>query len=214
MTAAESAKPFALASLFTPSWTRAVLTGALATPGNSGRLDVPRLVEDLAVRRQIRRLPREPEPTLRRGVQVLVDDSEAMIPFRGDQNQLLPLIQNVASESLTKVWYFAGDPSSVYESSPFETKAYKPPPPGTPVLLLSDVGIRAAELRGAAAHLPFFRLATNLERLGCPVIALVPHPAHRWPAALLPLMTLLPWDRRTNAAAVSQRFRTSSRGIP
>jgi hypothetical protein len=196
--------PFPLDPLFHPNGTRGVLSAALATASPAGTVDIDRLIESLARRYPLLELPRRPAPTLSRGVQVLVDTGEGMGLWRRDQEDILPCIRDVASESLTRIWYFQGNPRWVYADSPSDVVAYQPPTIGTPVLLISDLGIRAALSRGPLALRHFVDLGRALVRLGCPPVALVPYPKARWPKAVDRYMTLVHWDRRTSARAVSR----------
>jgi|RhiMetdeSRZDD1v2_1073273.scaffolds.fasta_scaffold16941_5 hypothetical protein len=189
--------------LFVPSWTRAIIASALAMPGAGGPLDIDWLVEDLARGRAVDHLPTLPRPTLVQGVQVLLDLSEAMLPYRKDQVWLLGEIRKTVGDDKVSVLSFAGSPLRGAGSGPqTEWAAYQPPPRGTPVLAITDLGIgvppRSAEPATASEWLAF---AAVLYRYGCPLIGLTPYPPQRWPTVLVGRFPLIVWDRGTTAGA-------------
>jgi hypothetical protein len=210
----EKLPPPPLEPLFAPQWTRGILSAALATLSSQGELDIERIVEALAQRHYLQRVPRRPLPTLRHGVQVLVDRSQAMIPFHRDQDWLVKEIQKVVGEGKTQALRFAGCPLSKAGAGPRKDwEDYRPPLPATPVLLLTDLGIGRPPLSSDWASVEDWLLfARILRTAGCPIVALVPYASTlpdgraRWPAELVGVMTILLWDRGTSATTVRNRL--------
>ena len=64
-----------LESLFSPLWTRAILSDALSTPGLGGEIDINRIIQEISTAQPLTELPRRQLKTLIRGVQLLVDCS-------------------------------------------------------------------------------------------------------------------------------------------
>ena len=89
--------------LFAPLQHRGIVSAALATRVAEGPLDVGRILRDLAALRPLRRVPRRSVPTLRRGVQVLVDISPAMAPYAVDADALAAAVREVAGVPRTEV---------------------------------------------------------------------------------------------------------------
>lgn len=192
--------PLPFSPLFAPQWTRAILSATLATNGGDGSLDVEQLVEQLARREPIDHLPRMPAPTLRRGVQLLVDSSEGMAPFARDQAYLQDEIMNVVGADHVTALRFVGCPSRGVGSGPRRRwpAYYDPPPPGTVVLLLTDLGIGRPPLAtDYATTTEWEAFAVQVKRARCPVVALVPYAPARYPLALSYMMTIIQWDRHT-----------------
>jgi len=192
--------------LLEPRWTRAILSGALATLSETGPLDVPRLVRGVARSRPWRTVPRRPWPTLARGVQVLVDRSEAMLPFAVDQDGLLDKLRAVVGRERLEVLRFErpGDKAGAGPrrtwTSYFE---HHRPRPGMAVLALTDLGIGERRLGTRPVEPEDWRtFAEELRRLGAPLVVLVPYDKKRWPADLGRALTILPWDRITSARTV------------
>ena len=185
--------------LFRPEWTRALLSGALSTEGGQGAIDFDRLAEMLASLNPVERLPRFPVPTLRRGVQVLVDRGECMQPFLGDQERILVALSHVIGKDRVIVMGFAGSPlRGTGAGSQWEWRSYAPPGPGTPVLLLTDLGIQSS----GADESEWLEFSGALKHSGNPLVALVPYPPERWPRRLAGAIDIIPWDGSTTISAV------------
>jgi hypothetical protein len=190
--------------LLEPRWTRALLSGALATFSETGPLDVPRLVRGVARSVPWTAVPRRPWPTLARGVQVLVDHGEAMLPFAADQDGLLESLRAVVGKERLEVLRFErpGDKAGAGPrrtwTSYFERHR---PRPGMAVLALTDLGIGAQGMRPVRPA-DWRAFAEELRRLGAPLVALVPYDRTRWPEGLERVLTILPWDRSTSVRTV------------
>lgn len=205
----DSNVPLPFEPLLVPNWTRAMMSAALATSGGDGTLDIDRIVERLARKEHLKRLPVRPFPTLSQGVQVLVDMSQSMIPYARDQAWLQREVQKVVGYEKAQVLRFVGVPSrgaGVGERSSWT--AYQPPAAGTPVLLLTDLGIchftPSEDWTSGSEWLSF---AEVVNRAGCPLIAFVPYAPSRWPRNLARSMVLIQWDRPTTIATVRSLVR-------
>lgn len=193
--------------LFVPHWTSAILRAMLSRQVPEGPVDIPALIDVLAHGRPVTRLPRRPVQTLRYGVQVLVDRSPGMQPFRRDQNHLVRRIRAVVGSDLVEVGYFSGLPQhGTGPGARWTRTEYTPPESGRRILLLSDLG-----LGGPPDHFhrgtrddweEFVRLVT---RAGCSAVALTPYPPGRWPDWMTRLLPLVSWDRTTTASRARVR---------
>jgi hypothetical protein len=194
----------ALEPLFPIRTSRAILSGALATPSKSGPLHLSRVIDLLSQAKVIQELPYLPIPTLAHGVQLLIDSAEALQPFAMDQAELRTALLGVVGRDRTQVLYFEGSPLWGISSGSKESWTnYKTPTPGTPVVALTDLGIgRPPYVAGLAGISDWREFAQTLRRASCPLVALVPYPPQRWPMSLSKLMTILQWDRTTTVAVV------------
>ncbi len=199
--------PPAAEPLLEPQWTRSLLSGALATLTGEGPLDVERLVREVARGVPLVRVPRRPWPTLAQGAQVLVDRSEAMLPFAADQDWLIEQLQAVVGRERLQVLFFEGCPA--WGAGPGSKRRWKPysehhtPPAGVAVLLVTDLGIgRPGPGRRAPFPADWLDFATHTRQAGCPLVAFVPYGPARWPAELQRCIQILPWDRATSARTV------------
>ncbi len=192
-------------SLLRPQWQRGVLSTALATAEEYGPVDVARLVDVVAARRPVRMLPRQVVPTLRRGVQVALDVGRSMLPFLADESELLTELKRVVGTERLEAIRFVGTPLRQWARGEdvWADVAYPPPSAGTPVLVVSDLGIGASVARSVAVTTDDWLLfAAHLKRAGCPLIALVPYAPSRWPRALADRAAILHWDHRTSVGMV------------
>lgn len=205
----DSNVPLPFEPLLVPNWTRAMMSAALSTSGGEGIPDIERIVESLARKEHLKRLPMRPFPTLSQGVQVLIDMGQSMIPYARDQAWLQTEVQKVVGYEKAQVLRFMGTPlrgSGVGERSSWT--AYQPPAAGTPVLLLSDLGIcqfTPSEDWTSASEWQSFAEVVN--RAGCPLVAFVPYAPPRWPRNLARSMVLIQWDRPTTIATVRSLLR-------
>jgi hypothetical protein len=192
---------------------RGIVSAALATWVPEGRLDVERMTSLLAARRPVTRLFRHLMPTLRHGVQLLLDRGAGMDPFTPDQEQLVAVLSGVLSPDRMRVLRFAGCPSrGAGPGGPATWTAWEPPPPGVPVLVVTDLGIGGPLLDGQrAATDEWLRFARRVRGLGHAVVGLVPYEATRWPPVLARVMTLLHWSERTTAGEVRRAARERMR---
>jgi hypothetical protein len=188
---------------------RAIFSAALAVRLEEGEIDTEALVDSRARREPIERLPRRPVASLRRGVQVLLDRREAMMPFFSDQNHLVEDLKAVIGQDRMTILQFLDQPEWVipWGGSEDAEQRYSPPlAPGTPILLVSDLGIGVVPLVPDPINdKTWLSLATRARQARCPLVALVPYPANRWPADLSRSIPLLEWDRATRPGVVRRR---------
>jgi hypothetical protein len=187
--------------LFAPRWVRTLVSAALAVPRPEGAVEIDRVVERIARRLPVTRLPRRPTPTLRMGVQVLVDRCKGMEPFQHDAEELIERIRAVVGESSTAVLRFDGDPRVAGTGPKRRWGAYRPPAAGSPVLVLSDFGLAGADPFDGDPVETWLDFAAMTRRARCPLIAFVPFPERRWPVALAGRMALVEWDRTATVTA-------------
>jgi hypothetical protein len=138
-------------------------------------------------------------------VQLLIDWGPEMEPFRRDQAELTERVKEVAGRECVEVLYFSESPlDGCGPGSAWTWKKYGPPPPGTRVLILSDLGLarrRAAGARGRV-RADFGTLARRLAARECAAVALVPVSPGRWPPH--PPLRLVAWDRSTTVPTLSE----------
>jgi hypothetical protein len=185
--------------LLAPRSTDAILQGLLSRAVPDGPPDIAAAIRAIVTATPVNSIPRLPVPTLRFGVQILVDVGDGMRPFRRDQADVVHAVRGVAGAGNTAVRYFAGVPTRGAGPGPRWTwRDYQAPAPGTPVLLLTDVGIGGdpfgARRVTRSEWIAFFDL---LARCECRAVALVPYPSRRWPADLPARCAMLTWDRHT-----------------
>ena len=200
--------------LFEARWTRGIVTALLAT-SRDGDVDVERLVDQISRVEPLQRLPRVAWPTLRRGVQVLVDTSPAMTPFAEDQRWLIGRIRQIAGIDKTTVQRFVGCPdrglAAGFQEAP---QPWQPPPSGTPVLVLTDLGASRTKFPNeSASEAEWIDFALAARHAGCPLIALTPQSPARFSSGLRRALCITPWDRRTTAGWLRRRVGRAHRVV-
>jgi hypothetical protein len=195
--------------LLAPHSADATLRAAVSRWVHVGPVDTDALVRDLARQQPVRVLPLKPIATLRFGAQVLVDLGRGMDPFIHDRRDVLRQLRNVVGREGLTVRYFRYAPLRGVSGAAAEPESsYSPPPPGTRVLVVSDMGIGGppGDFRRSTPEEweSFKRL---IESHDCPATALVPFPPHRWPSWLVQLFPLISWDHHTTAGEAARRVR-------
>jgi hypothetical protein len=192
--------------LLLPRWTAGVLQVMLATEAESTAVDIERTIDALARQRVLRDLPRRREPTLRRGVQLLVEAGTAMAPFRGDLDDATRAVRRVVGDEAVETLYFAGSPLRGAGPGPrVDWKPYEPPRRPRPILVLGDLGVHRPRLGDESATpsewLAFIETAAAAQ---CRVVVLTPYPVSRLAPPLRRAVDVVTWDRTTTASNVRQ----------
>jgi hypothetical protein len=180
-----------------------VIGAAVCTRRPGPDLDVPRLTEFAISGQLLDRIPRLPETTLERGIQMLVDGGESMAPFRPDTDDLLDSFANVVGRSRCVVFDFEADPADAVRWTADGRERRWRPEPGRPVVLATDLDIGAASAsRHRTRQRTWQSFARRCREARCPLVAFVPRTPDRWPSGLQRWISLIHWDPRTSAAAV------------
>lgn len=201
-------------SLFVERWRRALLTTVLSTSTHDGPVDAEAVVRRVGRGDALLELPRLPLPTMRHGVQLLVDRRPGMRPYAEDQERLRRHIGQVAGQDGLRIAWFSGCPArglepeqrseaDIADGFNWEPEVYAPPEQRVPVLLLSDLGIGAVGTcpERADQH-EWVEFARRVRTNGNRLLAFVPFPTSRWPRQLSRLMTLVEWDRSTSVGVI------------
>ncbi len=122
---------------------------------------------------------------------LIEDDSRRLIPYRADKRLvreavrcLLPthaLSRAVIDDSLDRPFLVGGEPDDW------------PPPPGTLVLALGDLGCLAVQ--GSGLRQRWQDIGLELLEAGCHPLALFPAPTARCPPELAKVWRVIPWER-------------------
>ncbi len=192
-------------ALLDPRQERALITGLAASVARDGPLDLPRLVGQMCEGRLVRALPRQRRAGLRRGVQVLADTGPGMAPFAPDVAQFIARLGMLVAPERIALLSFRGNPMRGCSQGDGDPAPWQPPPAGTPVLLLTDLGLGARSQAPRGSSVDAWAEFTEAARAaGVSVRALVPYPRERWPQALAQRVRAVHWDRRTSAAVVQR----------
>ncbi|MFI8257448.1 hypothetical protein [Streptomyces filamentosus] len=192
--------------LLVPRWTRAIVRALLSRPVPEGPVDIDGLITGMACRRPVTRLPRLPVPTLRYGVQVLVDRGAGMQPFRRDQDELLHRVRAVVGPQLVEVGYFSDVPQRGTGPGPrWARKDYRPPRAGRRVLVLSDLGLGGPPGHHRGTREEWADFAGRVRQAGCGAVVLSPYPVHRWAEWMPRVLPLVCWDRTTRPGHIETR---------
>jgi hypothetical protein len=187
-------------SLLRPHWFRGVAGAMLATSQPSRDIDWQFLERRLVRGLPIEKLPWQPRPTLKRGVQVLLDQSESMQPFSRDGIDLITRLRRLIGQRSVRTWSFQLDPWRPAASQwKWISSASQSFTADTPLLIVSDFGIA----RGARGAEPWQEIVRRAEQRRCPLVALIPAPQPSWPEWLPQIVpNAFVWDQETSPQIV------------
>ncbi len=195
------------ASLFPDRSAKGVLSAAVATRRPGLIPDLSRLVRSLTRGDALTQIPFRPRPSLHRGVQLLMDTSEAMTPFLEDLDDLAKMLTKIVGKHACELYQFAGNPNRAARWTEDLRELRWRPTSGRPVVLATDFGIGArAAAHDRATLAVWHRFVERAGASGVPVIAFVPYGRSQWPISLTRHIRFIHWDARTRASHIKKLF--------
>lgn len=192
-------------SLFDEKWFRAIMSLILATSAPTREIDLNFIEQRLINLSVLEKVPMLYRKTLNRGVQVMLDVSDAMQPYRRDQKEMLSSLFSLFDEHRIKVFQFE------FETLPqkriaWHDKPVKPIHPEIPILMITNFFTsnrqRLWRIENYEPLMQFFQEAKNKK---CPVAALVPLTKTEFPADLKRFISCsYVWDRTTTPQVASK----------
>ncbi|MFI7598162.1 hypothetical protein [Actinoplanes sp. NPDC049681] len=195
--------------LLDPRFAPTILQMAVRRHVPGGAFDPEAAVRTLAAAQPLVTMPTRLRATSAFGVQVLVDLGTGMQPYAEDHEDVLAVLDRLLGAGRMRVAYFADCP--VRGAGPAGNASWRPwtpPPRGTRVLLLTDLGIGGFPFDPTRARAgEWRRFCAQARQSGVEPVAFVPYPPVRWPAWAVAAMPVVHWDRRTTAASVDAAMR-------
>jgi len=182
--------------LFPVRASRVIIATAFAVTTEGDELDLDLIIASLARLEPLAELPRRMVRTNRRGVQVLLDLGPAMRPYLADLAALPAQLRRVLGPRV-EVLRFARCPIAGVGPGLRPWDRYRPPAPGTPVLVVTDFGGGHPWAPPPAPPDEWAAFVAEVRRVGCRPLALVPGARRDADPALTRLMPVLPWDAST-----------------
>lgn len=189
--------------IFAAGRARSIVAASVSTRSNDGPIAMRALIEKLCRLEPVSALPRRAVPTVRRGVQLLVDRSSAMDPYSADIADVVRVVSQVVGTPRTQLLRFSRTPLTVTPSRAPAAESWRAPALGTPVFIISDLGIGGDALGEARPpRRDWLELARRARSAGCAVVALVPFAPDRWDPQVARVIMHIHWDHRMTAGAV------------
>jgi hypothetical protein len=163
-----------------------------------GNVDLDKIIDRLVHLKFIDKLPRRAVPTLKYGVQLMLDRSESMLPYFQDLQALEERLNQISGSSRFWSRQFKGSPLSQqkFQKNQSPQKIIN----NVPILIVTDFGIAAPLLsRDRAKPGEWARFAQQARKKNCPVVALIPHKPKLWPDQALADFLCIHWNRTTSA---------------
>lgn len=198
-------KMVAIDPLFARRSQRAILSASLATQASEGEIDAEKLAAMVSELKTVTSFPRLSTTTLRRGVQVLLDDSSGFTPYAIDREIICTAIADIVGRHRVSVYRFRGSPERGVFQLRRNSERWMPPHAGTVVALVSDLGLGGPLFSAERASMrEWMRVVARARQAGCPVVVFNPLPPKRWPAELARMATIVQWDRTTSVRSVKR----------
>ena len=177
--------------------------GSLGQWRETGGVRVGKVIESMVSGRWPRAIPRETRLTWADSCQVILDFSPRLRPFRKDFEGVLGPLKALRGASGLDIWVAdQGCRTRLRKYKERESQAYQAPLAGTPVLVLSDLGMYLAEPEERQRWLV---LGQTLRHHQCIPLALVPCPRDQWDPDLANAWHLAAWDDADRLPPVVRR---------
>jgi hypothetical protein len=192
-------------SLFPKQRARAITSMTIAQCTEGRDIDILRLIDVAVQRRIIRSIPKLPQTTIRNGCHLLLDFSDALMPWWEDMRDLMHQFQSLLDPYLCKSFEFEDDPMMANHWSETKGDVSWQPEQRKPVVVATDLGVvRHPSLGLRPDPSAWVRLAQYCHRVEAPLIAIVPIHPQRWPKGLDRWLRIIHWNPATSAATVKR----------
>jgi formylglycine-generating enzyme required for sulfatase activity len=190
--------------------------GVLGCYCDTRSINIDRAVEQAARAEPMSRLPFQQRLSRARGCQVILDMDEYLLPFWDDQAGLKQKIEKLRGGSGLEVLVFENGPEGLcrrWGKELEELKPYRLPAPGSPILIISDLGCLSKNLnqkflQGGPGGTVFskrvplgrrrqswMRFGKRLNRAGFLPTVLTLCPSRYWDTEMTRYWRLVCWDR-------------------
>jgi hypothetical protein len=192
--------------LFAKHLGRNILATSASVARPVGEIDLEQVITKRVVRKPIEPIPLLIRPSLRHGAHVLLDRRKTMMPFFMDQNQLAGHLRAVVGRESCRIFQFFHNPELLAPLGETETRKFSFPLPGTPILLVTDLGIADLPRDEVGVEpVDWIGFGQRAREVPCPVIAFVPYRNDRWPNELEHMFRIIHWDRATTVSELHRR---------
>nr|WP_218187966.1 formylglycine-generating enzyme family protein [Desulfosarcina cetonica] len=160
-----------------------------------GAIDIPKVIQSTAEMRPMKRLPRIYRPGWARRCVLLIDADTRLIPFLQDARQLYRNVLKVRGRLGLDLQLFENGPSGPVSrpgKAPLSHLPFKNPEPGTPILIISDLGLFS---RDAKLKNDWVKFGHKLRQSNFQPVVLTPAPYRLWTRELTSLYRMACWDR-------------------
>lgn len=197
-------QPVPRLSLFPQRTARGLLAASVAQSSGGYNLDMPRLIRASVQRQPLRSLPLLSRSSTQQGCQLLLDFSEALVPWWDDMRDLIQQFHAVLGETACPVYEFTDNPNHAVRWTETGEQSWQAIA-GKPVVIATDLGQSRTvghELRPSFSAWRDFALYCR--RWQIPVIALTPLGQKHYPKELIQLMSIVYWNPHTRASDIKR----------
>lgn len=190
--------------LFPKKTARGIITESLMQPTTGGDIDVDKIIQAYVRQQPLRHIPYKQLTSIYNGCQLLLDFSEALMPWWEDMRSLIQQFQNILGKELCPVYEFDNDPSEAIQWTESGEKTWNPIE-NRPVVIASDLGAintPKADFRSAKSN--WLRIINICKQKNTPIIILNPLHHSSWDNLLSQKTIMIHWNPATNAGDVQR----------
>ncbi|OQX03990.1 MAG: hypothetical protein BWK73_37695 [Thiothrix lacustris] len=168
--------------------------------------DMPKLVQQVADREFIRQIPRKQRHSWAAAARVLIDINHNNFPYRRDFIHLRERLKDARGDEGLQVQYIHDEPGGYIARYEYGREVIEPwqlPEKGTPILILSDMGMQAGSRRELYGWLVFGQL---LKVHGFRPTVLMPVAERNIDKRLLKYFDCMVWDRNSRLKQVKGTY--------
>ena len=173
----------------------------------SGQLDVQRLVNQIANGKVLHQLPRQRHLHWSSELMVLLDFNTRTLPFWDDFNQLCEALIGLRGSfglDVRKLERIPGEQYSRWQQPESQGQSWKMPPPDTPLLILSDLGMLDAQELSIRRY--WLRFGRQLKAAGLRPFVLAPISAMHIDPQLCGYFDIVLWSKSSRLQRQRRRL--------
>ncbi|MGE5341989.1 MAG: formylglycine-generating enzyme family protein [Candidatus Omnitrophota bacterium] len=172
------------------------IRGVLGIHHDTRQIDIERVIDHVTKCQPLARLPRRRRKGWASHCQLILDFSERLLPFWQDQADLYFHIKHLRGKSGLTVLAAENGPYGEFrywDSGPYgSSEGYRLPEPGTPILVIGDLGLLDARQNERES---WFSFGKHLRKAGFYPVALCMSPRRLWDADMADTWRMMCWDR-------------------
>lgn len=204
----ERSKP--IQPLFPAHWLRNLLQDSLVRESFAEHVDISQLIDTIARRDPVHRIPHAAVASLAYGAQVIVDTHPSMRPYHEDQSIVMRELSRLLRSDQIQIVSVDGDPRWRIDGTG-EPSHLPRPRHGWGVLVLSNLGTGpAVNNSGLSRQNAWLEFGQRLQQQGHPVVALSPGAIDRVPPSVRRTIKTVSWDTKPTIPRVMTGQPTSS----
>lgn len=202
--------------LLNDDWRRTFLQDTVSLFAKEGMVDIEDVINKISRGRPLQHIPYLSEPTMRYGLQLLIDTSSSTSFYSRDIDNVLETLNSLIPSEVLNIYTFEGTPLDGYVySESYDDEIYQLPSHPQPILIISDLGIGSKSFTKSEyqnylqSWFKFVQLANERQ---CKMIVLTPYELQSYPFGLGTKIPMRHWgninkvSKKTSGTMIQNRL--------